>query len=245
MAGRVPVQSQEPVQCCRTLLGGRSWGRRPVRRWRDQVGLGHAPRRATRHDLHQGASTDRRAQRGRSHRRGRGRGYAGRASGACWAGRADAGSRSAARRGDAATIGGIVATGDSGPLRHRYGSARDLVSGMTVALLGRHGRQSGRQGDQERGGLRHRQAVHRGLRHARGDPRDVAATAPALRPRPPRRSAARTTRPRSAPPQPRSATPRSSCRAWTCAGRPAPAPCSRASAARPPRSRPERGGRDG
>ena len=35
---------------------------------------------------------------------------------------------------EAATLGGIVATGDSGPLRHRYGSARDLVVGMTVAL---------------------------------------------------------------------------------------------------------------
>jgi glycolate oxidase FAD binding subunit len=33
-----------------------------------------------------------------------------------------------------ATLGGIVATGDSGPLRHRYGSARDLMVGMTVAL---------------------------------------------------------------------------------------------------------------
>jgi glycolate oxidase FAD binding subunit len=33
-----------------------------------------------------------------------------------------------------ATIGGIVATGDSGPLRHRYGAARDLVLGVTVAL---------------------------------------------------------------------------------------------------------------
>jgi glycolate oxidase FAD binding subunit len=36
--------------------------------------------------------------------------------------------------GDGATIGGIVATGDSGPLRHRYGGARDLVLGVTVAL---------------------------------------------------------------------------------------------------------------
>jgi glycolate oxidase FAD binding subunit len=36
--------------------------------------------------------------------------------------------------GDAATIGGLVATGDSGPLRHRYGAARDLVLGITVAL---------------------------------------------------------------------------------------------------------------
>ncbi len=33
-----------------------------------------------------------------------------------------------------ATIGGIVATGDSGPFRHRYGAARDLVVGITVAL---------------------------------------------------------------------------------------------------------------
>jgi glycolate oxidase FAD binding subunit len=36
--------------------------------------------------------------------------------------------------GGRATIGGIVATGDSGPLRHRYGGVRDLVIGMTVAL---------------------------------------------------------------------------------------------------------------
>jgi glycolate oxidase FAD binding subunit len=34
----------------------------------------------------------------------------------------------------AATIGGIIATADSGPLRHRYGAPRDLVLGMTVAL---------------------------------------------------------------------------------------------------------------
>ena len=35
---------------------------------------------------------------------------------------------------DGATIGGVVATGDSGPLRHRYGSPRDLVLGVQVAL---------------------------------------------------------------------------------------------------------------
>jgi glycolate oxidase FAD binding subunit len=35
---------------------------------------------------------------------------------------------------EAATIGGIVASNDSGPLRHRYRSARDLVLGMTIAL---------------------------------------------------------------------------------------------------------------
>jgi glycolate oxidase FAD binding subunit len=33
-----------------------------------------------------------------------------------------------------ATVGGIVATGDSGPLRSRFGSARDLVVGIRVAL---------------------------------------------------------------------------------------------------------------
>jgi glycolate oxidase FAD binding subunit len=33
-----------------------------------------------------------------------------------------------------ATVGGIVATADSGPLRARYGSPRDLVVGMRVAL---------------------------------------------------------------------------------------------------------------
>jgi glycolate oxidase FAD binding subunit len=35
---------------------------------------------------------------------------------------------------DAATVGGAIAAGDSGPLRHRYGTARDLVVGVTVAL---------------------------------------------------------------------------------------------------------------
>jgi glycolate oxidase FAD binding subunit len=35
---------------------------------------------------------------------------------------------------DRATIGGVVATADSGPLRARYGAARDLVIGVTVAL---------------------------------------------------------------------------------------------------------------
>ena len=36
--------------------------------------------------------------------------------------------------GDGATIGGVIATGDSGPLRTRYGGGRDLVVGMRVAL---------------------------------------------------------------------------------------------------------------
>jgi glycolate oxidase FAD binding subunit len=36
--------------------------------------------------------------------------------------------------GDGATVGGVMATNDSGPIRHRYGSVRDLVVGVTVAL---------------------------------------------------------------------------------------------------------------
>jgi glycolate oxidase FAD binding subunit len=35
---------------------------------------------------------------------------------------------------DRATVGGILATNDSGSLRHRYGSLRDLVIGMTIVL---------------------------------------------------------------------------------------------------------------
>ncbi|MFL5782811.1 MAG: FAD-binding oxidoreductase [Thermoleophilaceae bacterium] len=34
----------------------------------------------------------------------------------------------------AGTVGGLFATADSGPLRHRHGAPRDLVLGMTVAL---------------------------------------------------------------------------------------------------------------
>jgi len=35
---------------------------------------------------------------------------------------------------EAATIGGVLATADSGPLRHRYGGVRDVVVGITIAL---------------------------------------------------------------------------------------------------------------
>ena len=46
-----------------------------------------------------------------------------------------AGDDAAIEAGDGgATIGGIVATNDSGPLRHRYGGVRDLVVGVTVVL---------------------------------------------------------------------------------------------------------------
>jgi glycolate oxidase FAD binding subunit len=36
--------------------------------------------------------------------------------------------------GHAATLGGVIATGDCGPLQHRYGAPRDLVLGMAVGL---------------------------------------------------------------------------------------------------------------
>jgi glycolate oxidase FAD binding subunit len=46
---------------------------------------------------------------------------------------------------DRATIGGIVASGDSGPRRHRYGTARDLIIGVELALCdGRIAKAGGR-----------------------------------------------------------------------------------------------------
>ena len=47
--------------------------------------------------------------------------------------------------GDAATIGGLLATNDSGPLRHRFGTPRDLVIGIQVATVdGRLAKAGGR-----------------------------------------------------------------------------------------------------
>ena len=46
---------------------------------------------------------------------------------------------------DRATIGGIVATNDSGPRRHRYGAPRDLIIGIEIALAdGRVAKAGGR-----------------------------------------------------------------------------------------------------
>ena len=36
---------------------------------------------------------------------------------------------------DGATIGGIIATNDSGPLRTRYGTPRDLLIGITLGSV--------------------------------------------------------------------------------------------------------------
>jgi glycolate oxidase FAD binding subunit len=48
-------------------------------------------------------------------------------------------------RSDRATIGGIVATNDSGPRRHRFGAPRDLIIGIEIALVdGRLAKAGGR-----------------------------------------------------------------------------------------------------
>jgi glycolate oxidase FAD binding subunit len=46
---------------------------------------------------------------------------------------------------DRATVGGIIATNDSGPRRHRFGAPRDLILGVEMALVdGRHVKAGGR-----------------------------------------------------------------------------------------------------
>lgn len=46
---------------------------------------------------------------------------------------------------DRATIGGLLATNDSGPRRHRFGTPRDLVIGIQLATTDRHLSKSGGQ----------------------------------------------------------------------------------------------------
>ena len=80
-----------------------------------------------------------------------------------------------------ATIGGVFATADSGPLRHRYGAPRDLRARRHRRAQRRDDRPGRRQGDQERRRLRPRQAVHGLVRHARADPVGVRPVASARR----------------------------------------------------------------
>ena len=92
----------------------------------------------------------------------------------------------------------------SGPLRHRFGTMRDLVIGVTVVLPDGTARELGRQGREERRGLRPRQAL---LRLARGRLGSVERLALRLHPLP---AAARTVVTRA---DWQRCTARSSCRA--------------------------------
>ncbi len=98
------------------------------------------------------------------------------------AGRADAGPRPTPRApGRAATIGGVVATADSGPLRHRYGAPRDLVIGVTVALADGTIAKSGGKVIKNVAGYDLAKLLRRLLRHAGADPLGQRAPASAAR----------------------------------------------------------------
>ena len=72
-----------------------------------------------------------------------------------------------------------MAADDSGPLRHRYGSMRDLVVGTTVALSDGTLARSGGKVIKNVAGYDLAQAVHGLLRHARPDRAHRRAAAPA------------------------------------------------------------------
>ena len=59
---------------------------------------------------------------------------------------------------DRATIGGLLATNDSGPLRHRYGTPRDLVIGVQLATTDGVLVEGRRPGREERRRLRPRRS---------------------------------------------------------------------------------------
>ena len=65
---------------------------------------------------------------------------------------------------DRATMGGIVAANTSGPRRRLYGSARDMVIGMTFATLEGKLIRTGWHGGEERRGAGHGQADDRIVR---------------------------------------------------------------------------------
>ena len=64
-------------------------------------------------------------------------------------------------RAGAATVGGVMAANDSGPLRHRYGAHARPRGRHHRGAVGRHAGPLGRQGDQERRRLRPRRSCSR------------------------------------------------------------------------------------
>ena len=77
---------------------------------------------------------------------------------------------------DARPSAALLATNDSGPLRHRYGTPRDLVIGMQLATTDGDAREGRRPGREERRRLRSVEADHRIVRQPRRDrQRDVQA----------------------------------------------------------------------
>ncbi len=79
----------------------------------------------------------------------------------------------------AATVGGVVATGDSGPLSHRFGTASDQIIGITVALSDGTVVRTGPRSGQRAGRLRPREAADGLVRDAGSDPCRRRPRAPA------------------------------------------------------------------
>ena len=100
-----------------------------------------------------------------------------------------------------ATIGGVVATADSGPLRHRYGAPRDLVIGMTVALADGTIAKSGGKVIKNVAGYDLAKLLRGLVRHAGPDPVGQRAPASAASRAHDRRSARPMTPTRSPPPR--------------------------------------------
>ena len=108
-------------RCARAAAGRSRGARRSTARWSRPAALAPDPR-AQRRRLHGDPRGGRAARRGAGGVR--------RARARC--------SRSTRRSDDARDVGGVMATDDSGPLRHRYGGMRDLVVGRDRRAVGRH-----------------------------------------------------------------------------------------------------------
>ncbi len=92
---------------------------------------------------------------------------------------------------DRATLGGILASNASGPRRHLYGTARDLLIGVTVVGADGIVVRGGGKVVKNVAGLRPAQALHRLVRHAGRARRGDGQAAPAPRRGPARRRSLR------------------------------------------------------